>query len=168
MVGGGVANLSTACELVRTGRSVAVLEADRIASGVNGYTTAKVSCADSLVYDRLRRARGAEAARLYAMSQQDAVERVAAIVDEARIACDLERVSAYSYAAGPSSREVIEAEVRAAVEAGLAAVYVDETDLPFTIGGAVRLNAQAQFHPQEPLGAGTYWRETGISSNVAG
>lgn len=101
MVGGGVANLSTACELVRTGRSVAVLEADRIASGVNGYTTAKVSCADSLVYDRLRRARGAEAARLYAMSQQDAVERVAAIVDEARIACDLERVSAYSYAAAP-------------------------------------------------------------------
>lgn len=124
--------------------------------------------ADSLVYDRLRRARGAEAARLYAMSQQDAVERVAAIVDEARIACDLERVSAYSYAAGPSSREVIKAEARAAVEAGLAAVYVDETDLPFTIGGAGRLNAQAQFHPQEPLGAGPYWRETGTSSNVAG
>ncbi|MFE5113341.1 FAD-dependent oxidoreductase [Streptomyces sp. NPDC056663] len=151
VVGGGIAGLSTAWELARAGRRVAVLEADRIASGVTGYTTAKVSALHSLVYDRLRRAQGAEAARLYAMSQQDAVERVAAIVDEVRIACDLERVSAYSYAAAPSSREAIEAEARAAAEAGLAAAYVAETELPFTIGGAVRLDGQAQFHPRKYL-----------------
>ncbi|MFE7795365.1 FAD-dependent oxidoreductase [Streptomyces sp. NPDC057460] len=40
-MGDGVAGLSTACELVRTGRSVAVLEADRIASGATGYTRKK-------------------------------------------------------------------------------------------------------------------------------
>ncbi|MFD7755342.1 FAD-dependent oxidoreductase [Streptomyces sp. NPDC059757] len=151
VVGGGIAGLSTAWELARAGRRVAVLEADRIASGVTGYTTAKVSALHSLVYDRLRRAQGAEAARLYAMSQQDAVERVAVIVDEVRIACDLERVSAYSYAAGASSREAIEEEARAAAEAGLAATYVAETELPFTIGGAVRLDSQAQFHPRKYL-----------------
>lgn len=58
VVGGGIAGLSTAWELARAGRSVAVLEADRIASGVTGYTTAKVSALHSLVYDPLRRARG--------------------------------------------------------------------------------------------------------------
>src|SRR5690349_3012381 len=89
VIGAGIAGLSTAWELARAGRDVVVLEADRIAAGVTGYTTAKVSALHSLVYDRLRRTRGAEATRLFAASQQDAVERVAAIVGELGIACDL-------------------------------------------------------------------------------
>ncbi|MFC9244782.1 FAD-dependent oxidoreductase [Streptomyces sp. NPDC057136] len=151
VVGGGIAGLSTAWELTRAGRRVAVLEADRIASGVTGYTTAKVSALHSLVYDRLRRTRGTEAARLYALSQQDAVERLADIVRELGIDCDLERVSAYSYAVDPSSRTAIEAEAAAAVEAGLAASYVTGTELPFDVTGAVRLDGQIQFHPRKYL-----------------
>lgn len=151
VVGGGIAGLSTAWELARTGRTVAVLEADRIASGVTGYTTAKVSALHCLVYDRLRRTRGAEAARLYAGSQLDAVERLAHVVADVGIACDFERASAYAYAVAPSSRASIEAEARAAAEAGLDATYVTETDLPFGIEGAVRLDGQAQFHPRKYL-----------------
>ncbi|MCG7524702.1 FAD-dependent oxidoreductase [Streptomyces sp. OfavH-34-F] len=151
VIGAGIAGLSTAWELARAGRDVVVLEADRIAAGVTGYTTAKVSALHSLVYDRLRRTRGAEATRLFAASQQDAVERVAAIVGELGIACDLERVSAYSYAAGPQSLPQIEAEARAAAEAGLDASYVPGTELPFPAAGAVRAGGQAQFHPRKYL-----------------
>ncbi|WP_330451420.1 MULTISPECIES: FAD-dependent oxidoreductase [unclassified Streptomyces] len=151
VIGGGIAGLSTAWELSRTGRSVVVLEADRIASGVTGYTTAKVSALQSLVYDRLRRTRGVDATRLYAASQQDAVDRVADIVEELRIACDLERVSAYSYAAVPASRPLIEAEAHAAAEAGLDVAYVSGTELPFAVAGAVRAEGQAQFHPRKYL-----------------
>ncbi|GAA3015619.1 FAD-dependent oxidoreductase [Streptomyces fulvorobeus] len=151
VVGGGIAGLSTAWELTRAGRRVAVLEADRIASGVTGYTTAKVSALHSLVYDQLRRTRGVEGARLYALSQQDAVERVADIVRELEIDCDLERVSAYSYAADPSSRGAVQAEAEAAAEAGLAASYVTSTELPFDVAGAVRLDGQIQFHPRKYL-----------------
>ncbi|QNE78670.1 FAD-dependent oxidoreductase [Streptomyces finlayi] len=151
VVGGGIAGLSTAWELTRAGRRVAVVEADRIASGVTGYTTAKVSALHSLVYDRLRRTRGADAARLYAQSQQDAVERVADIARELGIDCDLERVSAYSYASDSSSRGAVEAEAEAAAEAGLAASYVTATDLPFPVEGAVRLDGQIQFHPRKYL-----------------
>ncbi|MER6772518.1 FAD-dependent oxidoreductase [Streptomyces bacillaris] len=151
VVGGGIAGLSTAWELSRAGLRVAVLEAGRIGGGVTGHTTAKVSALHSLVYGRLRRTRDAEAARLYAMSQQDAVERLAGIVDELGIDCDLERVSAYSYAAGPASREAIEAEAAATAEAGLPTEYVTETGLPFAVEGAVRLDGQAQFHPRKYL-----------------
>ncbi|WP_030584816.1 FAD-dependent oxidoreductase [Streptomyces globisporus] len=153
VVGGGIAGLSTAWELSRAGRSVAVLEADRIASGVTGYTTAKVSALHSLVYDRLRRTRGAEAARLYARSQLDAVERLVAIADELDVDCELERVSAYAYAAGPASRDAVEAEARAAADAGLDVSFVTRTELPFPVGGAVRLDGQAQFHPRKYLAA---------------
>ncbi|MGI8722735.1 MAG: FAD-dependent oxidoreductase [Geodermatophilaceae bacterium] len=43
VVGGGIAGLCTAWELVQAGRRVAVLEADRIAASVTGHTTAKLS-----------------------------------------------------------------------------------------------------------------------------
>ncbi|WP_046494195.1 FAD-dependent oxidoreductase [Streptomyces odonnellii] len=151
VVGGGIAGLSTAWELAGTGRTVAVLEADRIAAGVTGYTTAKVSALHTLVYDRLRRTRGQDAARLYARSQQGAVERVAEIVATLGIACDLERAPAYTYATDPAAVPELKAEAEAAAAAGLPATYVDRVGLPFEVSGAVRVDAQAQFHPRRYL-----------------
>ncbi|CAM5718703.1 tRNA 5-methylaminomethyl-2-thiouridine biosynthesis bifunctional protein MnmC [Streptomyces tendae] len=73
VIGGGIAGLCTAWELARAGRAVAVLEAGRIAADVTGHTTAKVTALHSLVYDKLRRTRGSEGARLYARSQAEAI-----------------------------------------------------------------------------------------------
>ena len=146
--------MSTAWELARAGYSVAVLEADRIAAGVTGYTTAKVSVLHTLVYDRLRRTRGPDAARFYARSQQGALDRLRDIVAELGIDCDLEQLSAFTYAAEPGDAEdakTLRAEAKAAAETGLRATYVEETGLPFPTGGAVRVADQAQFHPRKYL-----------------
>ncbi|MET7937110.1 FAD-dependent oxidoreductase [Streptomyces sp. NPDC005322] len=151
VIGGGIAGLSTAWELARTGRSVAVLEAGRIAAGVTGCTTAKLSALHTLVYDKVRRTRGAEGARLYARSQTDAVERAAAIVDELGVDCELERVPAFTYVLDPARTPEIRAEADAAREAGLPASYVTETGLPLPVAGAVRAENQAQFHPRKYL-----------------
>lgn len=151
VVGGGIAGLSTAWELTHAGLTVAVLEADRIAAGVTGYTTAKVSALHTLVYDRLRRTHGEEAARLYATSQQGAVERVAEICAGVAIDCDLERVPAFTYSVRQEGTDILRAEAEAAREAGLPARYTEDTGLPFAVAGAVRVDDQAQFHPRRYL-----------------
>ncbi|MYX73681.1 FAD-dependent oxidoreductase [Streptomyces sp. SID3915] len=151
VVGGGVAGLSTAWELTRAGRSVVVLEADRVAAGVTGCTTAKLTAAHSLVYGRLRRTRGPEGAARYALSQQAAVERVGAVAAELGIACDLESASAFTFTTDPGRRAEFEAEAEAAAEAGLDAACVRETELPFPVAAAVRVRRQAQFHPRRYL-----------------
>lgn len=151
VVGGGIAGLSTAWELARAGRRVAVLEADRIAAGVTGHTTAKLSVLHTLVYARLRRTRGPEAAKLYARSQTEAVRHAAEIVDELGIDCDWEDTAAFTYARDPAATEELRAEADAAREAGLPAEYVTETGLPFPVAGAVRVTEQAQFHPRKYL-----------------
>jgi glycine/D-amino acid oxidase-like deaminating enzyme/nitrite reductase/ring-hydroxylating ferredoxin subunit len=148
VVGGGVAGLSAAWEVAESGRSVAVIEADRIATGVSGYTTAKLTAQHGLVYERLRRTRGPEAARLYARSQQDAVERVAELASGLGIDCEFERTPAFAYAVREGKAPGLRAEADAAREAGLAAEYVERTDLPFAVAGAVRIDGQAQFHPR--------------------
>ncbi|MGV9881533.1 FAD-dependent oxidoreductase [Streptomyces sp. NPDC003006] len=151
VVGGGIAGLSTAWEVARDGRTVAVLEADRIAAGVTGYTTAKLSSLHSLVYERLRRTRGPEAAHLYARSQQEAVEHVAAVCNEVGIDCRLERAPAYTFTTRADGTDELRAEAAAAREAGLPAQYTEVTGLPFAVAGAVRVDDQAQFHPRAYL-----------------
>ncbi|WP_086559172.1 FAD-dependent oxidoreductase [Streptomyces africanus] len=151
VIGAGIAGLSTAWELTRAGRSVAVLEAGQVAAGVTGHTTAKVTALHTLVYDKLRRTRGPEGARLYARSQAEAIERAAGIAGELRIDCDWETRSAYTYACDAGRVEELRAEARAAAEAGLPASFVTETGLPFPVAGAVRVTGQAQFHPRKYL-----------------
>ncbi|WP_367318970.1 FAD-dependent oxidoreductase [Streptomyces sp. HUAS ZL42] len=151
VAGGGIAGLSTAWELARSGRSVAVLDAGRIAAGVTGHTTAKLTALHTLIYARLRRAHGPDAAMLYARSQTEAVRRAAEIADELGIDCDWEEAAAFTYAQDGAGTAKLKAEADAAREAGLPAAYVTETDLPFPVAGAVRVTEQAQFHPRKYL-----------------
>jgi glycine/D-amino acid oxidase-like deaminating enzyme/nitrite reductase/ring-hydroxylating ferredoxin subunit len=151
VIGGGIAGLCTAWELTEAGRTVALLEADRIVAGVTGYTTAKLSVLHTLIYDKVRTSFGADSARLYAESQQAAVERVAEIASRLNIDCELERVPAFTYVESPDGLDRIRAEADAAAEAGLPASFVTETGLPFPVAGAVRVENQAQFHPRRYL-----------------
>jgi glycine/D-amino acid oxidase-like deaminating enzyme/nitrite reductase/ring-hydroxylating ferredoxin subunit len=151
VIGGGIAGLCTAWELVQTGRAVALVEADRIAAGVTGYTTAKLSAQHTFIYAQVRDTFGPDAARLYAQSQQQAVERVVAVTAQLNIDCDLERVPAYTYVESPDGLAQVRAEVDAASDAGLAASFVTDSDLPFPIAGAIRVEDQAQFHPRRYL-----------------
>ncbi|MGW7051533.1 FAD-dependent oxidoreductase [Streptomyces sp. NPDC054887] len=151
VVGGGIAGLCTAWELVRAGLDVVLLEADRIAAGVSGYTTAKLTALHGLAYARLEARHGPEGAALYALSQQDAVDRTAALCDELGIDADLERTTACTYLEDPGRTEELRDEAGAARRAGLDASFVTGTELQFPVAGAVRAERQAQFHPRRFL-----------------
>lgn len=151
VVGGGIAGVCTAWELARTGRSVAILEADRVVAGVTGYTTAKLTALHTLIYAHLAKRFGADAARVYAQSQQFAIDHVEQVSRDLGVDCELERVPAFTWAESPKTLPKIEQEVDAAREAGLDASLVTETGLPFPVEGAIRVANQAQFHPRKYL-----------------
>ncbi|XVQ09931.1 FAD-dependent oxidoreductase [Spirillospora sp. CA-255316] len=151
VVGGGIAGLSTAWELARAGRSPVVLEADRIAAGVTGFTTGRLSAAHPWIYKPLRDSLGLGTARLYARSQQEAVEHVERTARELGIDCDLERRPSHIYVESPDRVEELKEEAEAVREAGLPASYVIDTDLPYPVAGALRVEDQVQFHPRRYL-----------------
>ncbi|MFI8848605.1 FAD-dependent oxidoreductase [Streptomyces sp. NPDC053499] len=151
VVGGGMAGLSVAWELARAGRSVAVLESDRLAAGVTGHTTAKLSALHGLLYSWLRDSRSPQDAEHYARSQQGAVDHLAAVSELLGADCELERVPAYTYVESADHVDQVRAEAEAAAAAGLAASLVTDTGLPFRVRAAVRVENQAQFHPRKYL-----------------
>ncbi|MBT2472904.1 FAD-dependent oxidoreductase [Streptomyces sp. ISL-66] len=151
VIGGGIAGLSSAWELTRAGLSVIVLEADRLAAGVTGHTTGKLTALHTSIYGKLRSEHGEDAARVYAGSQSAAMGHVIEVAAELGIDCDLERRPAFTYCEEDEGVEGLRDEAEAARAAGLDASFVTETDLPYAVAGAVRVEDQAQFHPLKYL-----------------
>ena len=151
VIGGGIAGLSTAAELKRRGKTVAVIEAGRIAASVTGFTTAKITSLHTTIYAELVEKLDERAARLYGLSQQAGLEHIATTVAERGIDCDFERQDAYTYAVDAEAAEELRQEAAVALSLGLPATYVTKTALPFDVAGAVRFENQAQFHPRAYL-----------------
>jgi hypothetical protein len=82
ILGGGIVGLTAAVLLKRLGKTVAVIEARRVAEGVTGNTTAKVTSQHRLIYDTLIKEHGERKARLYGEANEAAIDRIAAFVGE--------------------------------------------------------------------------------------
>ena len=134
--------------LARSGRRVAVVEARRIGKGETGKTTAHLTEALDVSYEKLMSRFGADGARLAAAGQRAAIERIATFAEECAIACDFRRVSGYAFAETKAERAVLEREAAIARKLGVAAALVDRAPLPFPIAGALRFDNQATIHPR--------------------
>ena len=149
VVGAGITGLTTARLLTAAGMSVIVIEAGDLCAGVSGYTTAKITSLHSALYTRLVGTWGEERAAVYASANQAAIDKVRELAAADRIDCDLEDASAYTYTETDRGVAVIEREAEAAGRAGLSAAVTTETDLPYPVRAAVRVDQQAQFHPRK-------------------
>ncbi|HEU0131692.1 MAG TPA: FAD-dependent oxidoreductase [Mycobacteriales bacterium] len=151
VLGGGIAGLSAAAALKAAGRTVAVVEAGRILEGVTGNTTAKVTASHGRLYAYLVDKFGEERARLYADSQQAAIEQIARVVETEGVDCDLVRTESYIYTEDPAELESLEQEVEGATRCGLPVSLVNDVPLPYDVAGAIRYDGQARFHPRKYL-----------------
>ena len=111
IIGGGIVGLTAATLLKRAGKTVAVIESRQIVTGVSGHTTAKITSLHQLIYADLIKQIGEQKARLYAESNQAAIEFVASLVAKEQIDCDFSRQSAYTFTESEDDLEQIQDEV---------------------------------------------------------
>ena len=147
IVGGGIVGVSTARLLKDRGLKVALVEARRVGEEVTGKSTAKITSQHNLKYCTIARKFGTEAAQCYADANQAGLAAIVELAARHDIACDLERLPAYTYTRDERHVGEIEKEVELARCLGLPATLTRDTDLPFEVRAAMRWDEQAQFHP---------------------
>lgn len=153
VIGAGIAGLSTAYELARAGRSVAVLDRGAIAGGMSARTTAHLASELDDYYHELINLRGLDEARLYYESQAAALDRIESISREESIDCDFRRIDGYLFSPPGSGAEVLEREFEGARQVRFSGVeWVDRAPIPgVNTGRCLRFPRQARFHPLKYL-----------------
>jgi glycine/D-amino acid oxidase-like deaminating enzyme/nitrite reductase/ring-hydroxylating ferredoxin subunit len=155
VVGAGIAGLSAAYLLSRSGGRVVVIDDRQIAHGQTLATTAHVSSVPDDRYDSIRRTHGAEKTRGVAAALTSAIRQIESVVEEERIECDFRKLDAYLFLKPGDSDQVLEDELQAALETGVLSVdRVLRAPLPsFDTGPCLRYGEQAQFQPFRYLAA---------------
>lgn len=151
VIGGGIAGISTAFFLKKQGLTVALVESDKIAQGVSGYTSGKITSQHLLIYKYLIDKFGFELAKQYGDANQEAIETIAELIKEYNIDCDFLRKNAFTYAESEEKLQKIADEAEAAKSLGLPAYYTEKISIPIPAKGAICFTGQGQFHPRKYL-----------------
>jgi glycine/D-amino acid oxidase-like deaminating enzyme/nitrite reductase/ring-hydroxylating ferredoxin subunit len=151
VVGGGIAGLTAARLAQQRGLRVALVEASRLAARDSGHTTAHLTEMLDAGYVAIRKRFGKAGAVLAATSTRAAIEQIARLAEEEAIECHFARVPGWRYAETDAEIEGLEEELQAMRDAGMKAKLCRTTPLPFPVKAAIKVEAQAQFHPREYL-----------------
>jgi glycine/D-amino acid oxidase-like deaminating enzyme/nitrite reductase/ring-hydroxylating ferredoxin subunit len=147
VVGAGIAGLSVAYHVLRTGRSVVVLDKGAVGMGETARSTAHVASALDDHYYLLERIHGQGGAHLAADSHTAAIEDVFAISAAEGIECSARHLDGYLFSYPGDSPRELEQELRAARRAGLQVELVQAAPLPFQTGAALRFARQGEIDP---------------------
>lgn len=154
IVGAGVAGLSTACELVRLGKSVVVIDRGAIGGGMTARTTAHLASALDDYYSELVSIHGEDAARSYFRSQAAAIDHIEAICAAEAPDADFARLDGYLFPAHPEDEAGLEEEYRCCQRLGIPVSWADSAPLTgFDTGRAIRFAGQARVHPVRYIAA---------------
>ncbi|HJU90282.1 MAG TPA: FAD-dependent oxidoreductase [Gemmatimonadaceae bacterium] len=155
VVGAGIAGITTAYLLGRSGKRVVVVDDGPIAGGETGRTTAHLAFALDDFFSEIEKMHGAEGARIAAESHMAAVDRIESIIRDEKISCDFERVAGYWFAEDEDGGKELDEEAAAAKRAGIPGVerMVQIPGVPFKTRAALRIPNQAQFHPLKYIAA---------------
>ncbi|WP_413558370.1 FAD-dependent oxidoreductase [Bdellovibrio sp. HCB209] len=149
VVGGGVAGMLVAYELVKQGREVVVLERGPLHKNETGFTTAHLSDAIDDGFAHIKSIHGIDKLRLFYQSHKMAIDIIEKIVRDEGIECDFQRVDGFLFLSSDKSAEYLAQEYETALEAGAEDIKL-ATDFPeafFNMGTAIRFSNQAQLHP---------------------
>lgn len=151
VIGGGLAGILIAFFLRQHNVNTIVLEADKIGSGQTQNTTAKITSQHNVIYSKLIKDFGEDKARQYAQANQQAIEEYRRIIQGQNIDCFFKECPSYLYSQSPEDIQMLEQETDAASRLGIHAEFTTQTELPFSVAGAVKFYGQAQFHPLDFL-----------------
>ena len=155
IVGGGIAGVTTAYLLSKSGKSIALLEDGYIGSGETGRTTAHITHALDDRYYNIEKKHGATSARIAAESHTSAIDFIDRTVKEEKIDCAFSRLNGYLFLDPTDNKSSLDKELAALKNAGISSAKI-ESNSPIEskdTSPCICFKDQAQFQPMLYLAA---------------
>lgn len=147
IVGGGMAGVNLAYQLVRTGVDVVVLQDKNIGEGATQDTTAFLTQDVDTKLSNLISIFGKNPAKLVWESHRTAIDEIERITKAESLECDFIRCPSYIYARDEKEIGILKKEERAAKRIGFDVKMGSGEELAMKNAGFLELPAQAKFHP---------------------
>ena len=147
IIGGGITGITCAYCLAQNGAKPVLIEAGGLCDGTTGNTTGKITIQHDIIYGKIANKYGMDFAKLYAESQNSALNFVRNQVEQGKIDCQLAENEAYVFASSEKDSEVLKKEYNIAKELGIDAEYIEKADFPPDNYGMLGFRHQAVIHP---------------------
>ena len=149
IIGGGITGISTACNLLREGKKVAVLEAKNVGTGTTGSSTGNLYASVDEHLHKIASKHDQETMKAVAVSRAAAVDYIEERTREFAIDCEFKRVPFYLFTTkdDPARSSEVQKELEAVKEMGLSATGAAPSGFPYNTDAILNLQAQAQFNP---------------------
>ena len=147
IIGGGITGILTAHYLQQAGVNYVLVETDTICSGITKNTTAKITSQHGLIYHKIAKKYGTDAAGLYLEANENALWQYRKLSTE--ILCDFVEETNYVYSL--TRPDKLERELDILRSLHFPAEFAEHLPLPFPTAGAVAFPNQAKFHPLKLL-----------------
>lgn len=110
IIGGGIAGLMCAYNLMKNNIDFILVDRQNLASGVSAYTTAQVSIAHDALYDEISQKQGEEKAELYLKAQIEGLKIIKKIIKEEKIECDSKEESTILHSSTEKNIEILKSQ----------------------------------------------------------
>lgn len=146
IIGGGITGITAASHLIKAGKKVAIIEADKIGGVTTAYSTGNLYIPVQPFYQNIYSKFDFEIAKAIAHSRKFAIDYIEKNVNEKNIRCNFSRRPWYGYTAD-HERISLDKEVELFNKMDIPIEYVNELPLKFKFTKAVLMPNQARFNP---------------------
>lgn len=150
IIGAGITGITAANQLLNSGKTVAILEANRVGSGTTGYSTGNLYVTVQPFYQEIAAAFDVETAKIIAHSRKLAIDYIEKNITERSIACQFSRRPWYGYTMNNERLRIsIDKEVDLLKHLEIPIEFTDQLPLPVKFKKAVVMENQARFNPMQ-------------------
>lgn len=147
IIGGGITGLTTALELIQSGKKVAVIEASSIGSGTTGDSTGNLYVAVQPYYQTILQKFDEDTVKVVAQSRQKAIDYIEKTVRELKMNCHFTRRPWYLYCNDEDNIDFFDEEVALLKRVGIPMENVNTIPLTKKFLKAAVMQNQARFNP---------------------
>src|SRR5688572_11210054 len=126
IIGGGITGITTALQLTKAGKKVAVLEARRIGGGTTGWSTGNLYVPVGFYLHNIAKSRSNDVANTVAKARYAALDFIEMQTREKNIDCHFARRPWYFFTQEDNMVSSVEKEVEALQRAGMQASLVND------------------------------------------